>query len=100
MLYHFFRNVDLSNLLFFDQNWKQIYEECFRDYKHSLDSLKDFMIYNLSSSNESLIGDKNNNLNHQDEKLLALRNPHHNDDVISVQTDLGRRSEDLDHNWL
>ena len=77
--------------------WEEAYEYCRLHHTHPSDPLGDLPNAEVPSSDESLSNDGDINEDQQDDELLALRNPHHGENAGPIETNLGRRPENLEH---
>lgn len=104
LLHHPFRDVDGDDLLLCDgrefDDYEELYEYCKASHNHPPDLLGDPLNCQFSSSDETLSGTNNIDPNHRDEEILASRNPYRDNETAPLQTDLGQRSEDRNHDWL
>ena len=104
MLHHPFRSIDESDLFDFGDgdrfvDYEEAYDYCLQYHTHyPSDPLGDLLTANFPSSDEELSDVEVNNEEVVEDEALAMRNPHRNGDD-SIQTDLGRRPEDLEHDW-
>ena len=85
--------MDESDLLVDCAGWEEAYEYCPPHHLHLSDLLGDSLSAEVLSSDESNDGDVSED--QQDDQIMALRNPHHGDDSGPIETNLGRRPEDL-----
>ena len=98
--HHPFRNVDESDLLAGYAGWEEAYEHRRRHHTHPSDPLGDLLNAEVPSSDESVSNDGDINEDQQDDELMALRNPHHGEGTGPIETNLGRRPENLEYDWL